>query len=390
MITDDLAAILKTALPAAAAAYSLKKGIPFGAAYLKNQDDQQHTDLERRRIEQEGTYQTGELAARAEQIAAEREHYAAEAARADAVARTTEQNRINKLIADALDNAAENPAFMDMVNKGGPENFSLTVPGVGPINLKEAFARAPVIQAPDGTYQFGKPAPDPMVPFESVNPDGSKATELIRQSEAVKRGKHETAPPPKEPTDSFSPQPLYDDKGNIVGMGKFNTKTGEMTPVAMPAGAAGNRPPVGAAADKKEEQITSKAINTANALSSHLDEAESLGLLGPGGGRLNDLLSGGFGTTGDKRKDDVAAAIRTDFAALKPAINGAITGTTRGSASPQLKKDWDNIFAMKMSKEQLKSSIKELSAILGNGTTPPAGASAGAVRKYNPATGKLE
>ena len=157
----DVRSILHYALPLIAAAFAAKSGgfAGVGPGYLHGV--QVKASLDNAKQAREYRQQQLALSEEARQIARVREARAqAENEAQAAQAKTAAEDAA---IRKALDGAAQNPDFIGKVNKAGPENFAITVPGIGNINLKDAFDRIGVIQGPEG-YAYGKPPAPPKPP----------------------------------------------------------------------------------------------------------------------------------------------------------------------------------------------------------------------------------
>jgi multidrug efflux pump subunit AcrA (membrane-fusion protein) len=195
---QKFAQILRVALPAIAAIYGAKNGgaEAFAQSYGGNEQIRQsnlHRTAElRERVEarksREG--ERAQAAARQAQLDAAQAERAQQQLQNEIQRREAAENdRIRNIVQRAVDQAAENPAFMEKVNKAGPEAFSLPVPGMPPMNLKEAFDRLGVIQDQDGQYQYGKPQDDPLVTLREEGVDGNVTEELIPRSKRAAMGK---------------------------------------------------------------------------------------------------------------------------------------------------------------------------------------------------------
>ncbi len=186
---DHFRKILQFALPAIATAYALKKGSGLGeyaTGMLKGDQAafEQRDHLEQRALQREGinrqiAYQNAQEARQHRIEAAAIDRDVEERQRLQAAAEAAKAKAVHDALSRALDKAAENPAFMEKVNKGGPENFALTVQGVGNVNLKDAFDQLGVIKGPDG-YEYGHaPAPAPRKPLVTgYGPDGKTPTRV--------------------------------------------------------------------------------------------------------------------------------------------------------------------------------------------------------------------
>jgi hypothetical protein len=164
-----LQAILKFAVPAIAAAYSMKSGggaDGFARGYAGQENAFQEQQIRRDQLAEQKRARMEQEArqARADAMQAEAAQRALERQVAEDKAR--EDARIASVLRGAMGKAAENPAFMEKVNSAGAESFSITVPGLGPINVKEAFDRLGVIADDEGKYIYGKPRePKKKVPY---------------------------------------------------------------------------------------------------------------------------------------------------------------------------------------------------------------------------------
>ncbi|MCR4342137.1 MAG: hypothetical protein NUW01_19850 [Gemmatimonadaceae bacterium] len=110
-----------------------------------------------------------------------------------------QQQFIAGAVSDAL---TGNPALVEQVNQGA--DFMLQVPGLGPINLREAMVKAGIPQQGE-KFVGAAPKPERLIQFRTDT--GSETTEeLIPESDAVKRGPHVVSrATPKEPKEPKTP-----------------------------------------------------------------------------------------------------------------------------------------------------------------------------------------
>jgi len=134
---------------------------------------------------------------------------------------------------------------------------------------------------------------------------------------------------------------------------------------------------------KASAQVTNSAVNRQHAvgaitrLEADIDAADQAGLIGPGAGRLYDLLAKA-GTTGDKTKDELIGNIKGDLILAKMHVDAGIGGA-RAAASPLLMQNWSDL-ALKSSKELLKGYTGAMRKDMTDGTEGKPGPSAGATK----------
>jgi predicted transcriptional regulator len=195
---QKFAQILRVAIPAIAAIYGAKNGgaqafaESYGGAEQIRQSNMQRTAELRERVEarksQEG--ERAQAAARQANIDFQQAQRIRQQLESEQMrAQQEEDNRVRNVVQRAIDQAAENPAFMEKVNNAGPEAFAIQVPGVGNMNLKEAFDRLGVVADQDGKYLYGKPQDDPLVTLREEDTSGNVTEELIPRSKRAAMGK---------------------------------------------------------------------------------------------------------------------------------------------------------------------------------------------------------
>lgn len=203
---DRFAQLLKLVLPALAATYALKKGSGLGSyadGLMRGQSAsaEQADHVEQRRIQRDQiarqTANDSRAEAREHRLDAERidEHVAA-AQQHQAAVEAAKQQSIHTALQHALDKAAENPGFMAKVNKAGPENFAIVVPGLGNVNLKDAFERLGVVHGQDG-YEYGHPPAVEKTPLITGYGEDGKTPTRVPDAKGVKV--YERPRAPKEP-----------------------------------------------------------------------------------------------------------------------------------------------------------------------------------------------
>jgi hypothetical protein len=157
----------------------------------------------------------------------------------------------------------------------------------------------------------------------------------------------------------------------------FNNKTAEVRNSPITKGPTTQQRNVGAQAQLVHEQIPG--------LISEIDRLKDK--LGPVSGRWNEFMQGKVGLN-----DPDFAGLRTD---LLMASSAVALMHARGRLPENLRAEFDNaINAPQQNFENLKSVLKHVdqwtAANMKAMGAPESGGSSGGVRKYNPATGKLE
>jgi len=112
--------------------------------------------------------------------------------------------KLDSLVRTAIENAAENPNFMEMVNATGAKQYTIPVNGTN-VPLDEALQFIGTVKGPDGKYMFGKGTPAPkepeMVTHTYEDPKtGNTMEDYVTKEERRRRGATvRSIPTPKEP-----------------------------------------------------------------------------------------------------------------------------------------------------------------------------------------------
>lgn len=190
-------------------------------------------------------------------------------------------------------------------------------------------------------------------------------------------------------TDQVTPyvQPPTTDSDETVQQGPnglvvVNKRTGVSRPVTAGVGGAalGLKP---TAQMQTHELAKSEAQDTLTQLDQALEQAKDL--VGPGQGRVSNVEE----IIGSQ--DPRLNTLGTKMLAAKVKVNAALTPSVRAGMNPAALAVWDNLLANKVTPEGLKATIQAMREIVGKTAASTAeSATAGKVRKYNPATRKLE
>jgi hypothetical protein len=153
--------------------------------------------------------------------------------------------------------------------------------------------------------------------------------------------------------------------------------TGKTSPLLDPDGKPiGTKSAIGAVQNTKDARNNARTIGTLDSLTDEINDADAKGLLGPGSGTVENLMARKYGTTGNPDNDRLLASLATDLNMARMQTDYTVTGTTRGAASPQLSKTWNDLLSTKLSKAGLLGTIASIRRVVStdSGTAPKAGA----------------
>ena len=206
---DKLSAILRLAIPALAAGYALKSGgglDAFANSYAHGEDvaaRRRAEEDERRYREESVRRQIADAARRQaheERLEAQNiERLHAEQQARAAAAKVAQDKNIHDLLRQSL-TPILTQEFLDKVNRVGAENYAISVPGLGPINVGEAITKYGLAaKGPDGYVSPLPQKPAASEPLEEIVGSNGQPV-LAPRSKAVGQRRYHKPDKPEKPT----------------------------------------------------------------------------------------------------------------------------------------------------------------------------------------------
>jgi hypothetical protein len=346
---------LAVALPAIAAAVAMKRGTglsEFASGFVGTQDRMAQRQLQQETLRRSIAAQASAEAHQKRLEAMEQARMGLDTARTVAAQQDRQDAETRAVIESYVNRNAQDPNWIKTVNEAGPENFGITVPHFGNINLRAAMDYIGVPKDPKGQYQIGG-KPEPLVPVPGTNGKPVYGT--------AKAGDPVYEKPEKPSEASYTYKDIFDPKTNtfVKTVAINNKNPADVRDVTSALGGTTRANP-GAGAASVMTRASARATRAVDDFESTVNEADKLGVVGALSGRtFQEFLSGKVGTTGDPKKDAVITELKGDMLRAKVTLDGMLGGT-KGASSALLAKMWNDVISSHMTKAGFEGAIRSM------------------------------